>query len=204
MFVSSTSETGLNLDPLIPFSFNVFVISAVECVCPNMELLALYLITANNLKLILHRSFCSPLQVIHVNSVTKFVGLQSFTAGLRSRMRVHIADIKAKESFFLFVTYATGLKKMNLAWSITFWDGSGQINILCRIEITFFLKVITVTIYTKHVWFVNKMAAGKILNEPELKSLLTVKWFQLFRTVIILSTINNFFAHSYRVSSIAK
>ena len=58
------------------FNLNLFVTSAVESICLKFDILFLWdFMLANNRKLILHRSFCSNLQIIRVISATKTAGL---------------------------------------------------------------------------------------------------------------------------------
>ena len=95
-------------------------------------LVILYVLTVNNRRLVLHRTFWSNLPVVFINSVTKYVGLlQGFTS--------------TPKTIILFVTYTAGLAMVNLTGGVAYFPTCT----FCGMEkmFIFFCKEALVTIY---------------------------------------------------------
>ena len=89
--------------------------SAYVCNISSRVLLVIWdLMIANNCKLILFRSFCSSPQVIHINSVTKYMDLQQGEETIWEWMRL----ISMPKTVLLLITYA---EKVEFFWGAFLW-----------------------------------------------------------------------------------
>ena len=98
----------------------MFIISAEGSICTLIYLLVIqYLMTSNNRRQILHRSFHSNL----TGNLCQNCDQECWcTVGKRIHIKMHRGYVNTKKSFFSFVSkiYATGLAKMNFVWGVTY------------------------------------------------------------------------------------
>ena len=85
------------------FNLNMLVTSAVGCFCSKLHLLVIWdLMTANKHRFLIHGSLFSTIQVICVNSLPKYVGLQQVWEAIREWTRL----MSIPNTGLLYITYA--------------------------------------------------------------------------------------------------